>query len=352
VYAQQALLLPTLGDADLLLQAVRIGDLGIVAIPNEVYAITGLKIKAQSPSPTTMNIGLANGAFGYIPPPEQHFFGGYTTWPATTAGLEIEAEPKIVDTLLRLLEEVVERPRRKPEIPEDDNSRQVLMLKPVAYWRMQDINWPTVADSSGTLNTAEHEPGIAVYLPGPNGSSPRNGNAVNRAAHYAGGRTVCKSIPITTSYTVEMWIWNGLPSGARETTGHLFSMADSTTRDTVHDSLGVSGTGSGDRPGRLFFHAGNAAQPNLGRREVQLKTWHHIVMVRDTERVRLFVDNGESPEVDCKAPPLNASAKPIIFVGGSTDRQFDFAGRIDEVAIYDRALTPDEVSSRFPKSMK
>ena len=34
-------------------QALRIGDLGITAIPCEVYAITGLKLKAQSPLPLT-----------------------------------------------------------------------------------------------------------------------------------------------------------------------------------------------------------------------------------------------------------------------------------------------------------
>ncbi len=40
----------------------------ITALPNEVYGITGLKLKAQSPLPATFNIELANGAEGYIPP--------------------------------------------------------------------------------------------------------------------------------------------------------------------------------------------------------------------------------------------------------------------------------------------
>jgi hypothetical protein len=85
---------------ELKLQALRIGDLGITAIPNEGFAITGLKLKAQSPLQPTFNIELANGAEGYIPPPEQHRLGGYTTWPARTAALEIEAEPRIVEALL------------------------------------------------------------------------------------------------------------------------------------------------------------------------------------------------------------------------------------------------------------
>ena len=59
-----------------------------------------------------MNIELANGSEGYIPPPEQHALGGYTTWPARTAGLEVQAEPKIVAAVLGLLEQVAGRPRR------------------------------------------------------------------------------------------------------------------------------------------------------------------------------------------------------------------------------------------------
>jgi hypothetical protein len=85
-----------------------------VAIPNEVFAVTGLKLKAQSPIQPLMNVELANGAEGYIPPPEQHYLGGYTTWPARTAGLEVDAEPKIVDELLNLLEKISGGTKRRP----------------------------------------------------------------------------------------------------------------------------------------------------------------------------------------------------------------------------------------------
>ena len=91
---------------ELKLQAIRIGDLGITAIPCEVYGSTGLAIKAASPLGTTMNISLANGAEGYIPPPEQHALGGYTTWRARTSCLEVMAEPKIKAALVGLLVEV------------------------------------------------------------------------------------------------------------------------------------------------------------------------------------------------------------------------------------------------------
>ena len=93
-------------NAEVVLQAIRIGGLGITAIANEVYGITGLKLKRQSPLETTFNFELANGGEGYIPPPEQHRLGGYTTWPARSAGLVERRSRLIVETLLELLESV------------------------------------------------------------------------------------------------------------------------------------------------------------------------------------------------------------------------------------------------------
>jgi len=123
VYGEQVIWFLKNPKEDLVLQAVRIGDLAITAMPNEVYGITGLKLKAQSPFKATFNMELANGAAGYIPPPEQHYLGGYTTWPARTAGLEPGAEPVIVDTLLGLLEELSDQ-KRKPLTTDFYNDQQ------------------------------------------------------------------------------------------------------------------------------------------------------------------------------------------------------------------------------------
>src|SRR5205085_7062139 len=112
IYALEQIMLAAEPRRELKLQALRIGDVAIAAIPDEVFAITGLKLKLQSPLPDTFNIELANGNEGYIPPPEQHELGGYTTWAARTAGLEVDAESKIVDALLKLLEDVAGKPRR------------------------------------------------------------------------------------------------------------------------------------------------------------------------------------------------------------------------------------------------
>src|SRR5207247_9067213 len=133
IYSLECIYLHDRPRTELKLQALRIGDLGIAALPNEVYAITGLKLKAQSPLTPTFNIGLANGAEGYIPPPEQHKLGGYTTWAARTAGLEVQAEPRIVETVLGLLEAISGKPRREMVEIGGPYAQTVLESKPLAY---------------------------------------------------------------------------------------------------------------------------------------------------------------------------------------------------------------------------
>jgi neutral ceramidase len=48
------------------IHTMRIGDLGIVGLPGEVFTEIGLDIKARSPFPQTMNVGVANDTVGYV----------------------------------------------------------------------------------------------------------------------------------------------------------------------------------------------------------------------------------------------------------------------------------------------
>lgn len=90
---------------DIPLQAFRIGDLGVAAIPAEVFVEIGLEIKEKSPFSRSFTLSLANGYEGYLPTVEQHELGGYETWTGTNR-LEIEASPKIIDVLLDFLKDM------------------------------------------------------------------------------------------------------------------------------------------------------------------------------------------------------------------------------------------------------
>lgn len=107
IYARETVLLakypPTV---KALLQAIRIGELGIVSSPCETFVEIGLEIKKKSPLRPTFTIELANGYNGYLPTAEQHKLGGYETWRARSSYLEVNAAPKITGTLLELLTEM------------------------------------------------------------------------------------------------------------------------------------------------------------------------------------------------------------------------------------------------------
>jgi hypothetical protein len=104
IYDREAVLLSEYPDQmPLILQAFRIGDLAIAAIPCEVFAEIGLRLKSQSPIKPMFTIELANGYNGYLPTPEQHRLGGYETWRARSSYLATDASEKITAAMLELL---------------------------------------------------------------------------------------------------------------------------------------------------------------------------------------------------------------------------------------------------------
>jgi hypothetical protein len=325
VYAREAICLHDEPARELKIQALRVGDLGLTAIPCEVFGITGLKIKGRSPLRPTMNLELANGAEGYIPPPEQHAFGGYTTWPARTAALEVNAEPAIVETVLQCLEEVAGRPRRAVVVGRGAYAEAVLAAKPLAYWRMEELSGSAAADAAGRCPAA-YEDGIAFYLEGPPSAAFSGEGAVNRCAHFAGGRMKADVPGLGTARTVELWFWNGLPSAARDVTGVLCALGET-------DALALGGTGGS--AGRLVFG------PVSGTREIPLRTWHHVALVRDGPKALVYLDG--QVELACDAEAVAAGSP--LWIGGRADGRAGFEGKIDEVAVYGRALSADEIAA-------
>jgi len=88
-----------------LVQAIRIGDQAIVSMPFEVLVEIGLEIKEESPFPHTFVIELANGGYGYLPPPHQFELGGYETW-LGTARFKPESSVLLTENLLEMLDEL------------------------------------------------------------------------------------------------------------------------------------------------------------------------------------------------------------------------------------------------------
>ena len=188
VYAREIVLLREMHEAERKLQVIRIGDLGIAALPAEVYAITGLKLKLQCPLGQMFNIELANGSIGYIPPPELRPLGGYNTWPARHTATQNDIETIMVNELLEMFEEVTGRPRRKIVLSQGPAAARTLAQKPLAYWRLGEIEGNRAWDASGHDHHGTYETGYALYLDGPDRDDLRSGGEQPRAVQFAGGR--------------------------------------------------------------------------------------------------------------------------------------------------------------------
>jgi hypothetical protein len=307
VYAREQIMLHEEPSRQLKLQAVRIGELGIAAFPAEVFAITGLKIKTRSPLRHTFNIELANGAEGYIPPPEQHALGGYTTWPARSAALEVRAEPIIAEQLLLMLERLSGKRRRPTHEPVMETARSLLRSKPLAFYPLDDIEGTRVRDASPHAGAASHEAGVALYLEGHAPSS--------RAAHFAGGRMRADLALAGDRYTIDFWFWNGMPNGVRPITGYLFSRG-------AGDCLAIDGEG------RLVFE--NGSHILRGKDPIALRAWYRLKLVRTRSTATVFLN--DQPYMRGEAGPAPSARR--LWFGGRDTPESSFEGKLDNLAVW------------------
>jgi hypothetical protein len=340
VYAREAIILDQRKTTEVKLQAIRIGDLTLSTLPNEAYAITGLKLKAQSPGAMHFNIELANGAEGYIPPPEQHVLGGYTTWPARTAGLEVQAEPKMVETLLDALEEVTGKSRRNARDENGPYAQVVLGLNPVAYWRLNDSAGRRAKNAIADGEPATLTDGFAWYLPGVGtGTGTGAGEAlrpsafsgpaqINRAVHLAGAELQTSLELDKTDYSIAVWFWLGEASGASVRDGTLVAAPGGEVLRCEQDS---------QHRARLTW--------GIARSSFDLRAddWHLAVLVREGGSLRVHVDGREKPDLEAATLPQAHKASRLTFGHG-------LQGKLDEIVVCKRALSTGEIASLWKAS--
>jgi putative membrane-bound dehydrogenase-like protein len=355
VYAREALILHERQKTTVKLQAIRIGDLSIATLPNEVYAITGLKLRATSPMGTHFNIELANGAEGYIPPLEQHGLGGYTTWPARTAGLSEMAEVKITGQLTQAVRSLAGSFNDITKHQNGSFAEHVLASKPLAYFRCEDFVF-VLEDEVRSKNApliSLYKKNCAMYLPGPGSglgygedsaltpSSFSGGRSINRAVHVAGG-VIPTYWPILlnrldeldtpmcpTKASIALWFWLGHESGASDRTSELINALGVSLKSHQLPDHTVSlewSAQSSVRNERL--ETPDAAQGTV--RTTFADDWHFAVLIRDGENVRVHLDGSEKPVLTGKA---GKAANEVFFGQG-------IEGRLDEITIWDRVIEP------------
>ncbi|HBO43122.1 MAG TPA: hypothetical protein DD670_04145 [Planctomycetaceae bacterium] len=230
-----------------------------------------------------------------------------------------------------------------------DYARAVAESKPLAWWTMREFDNRTVKDASGHGNEATCQKGV-VLVPSTGSSSETLSEQSGRSSAYFAGGRMTAVVPLGDTYSVEFWFYNALPTDIQPVTGYLFSRGNESITAGCGDHLGISGTYRARgrlSPGRLFFFTGGSRNEILsGKTVLRPETWNHLVLTRDGDRITVYLNGAEEPEISGSIREGSPSDATRIFVGGRTDNFSNFQGLMRDVSVYDRVLTIDEIRGR------
>jgi PKD repeat protein len=271
---------------------------------------------------------------------------GYTTNGTVKVGLRVTDNGGAIGTTTRsLLIEGGEEPGGGEE--KTSNYSPTVLGTPglVHYWRLNETSGTTLADSvGGTPATTSGEPTLGVPGGIPNDSS--------RAARFDGSNDAASAkvdLSASKAITVEFWMkWNSWANDddlAMEFTNNFNQNAGGFLIDPNAPQLsGTFGVGIGaEGPSRnnVFF-----ARPSAGQ-------WHHYAFVLDTsapaaQQITPYVDGVPVAytKLDSGTGALPFANSTLSFMSRASSALFG-AGDLDEVAIYDRALSAATIDEHF-----
>ena len=240
------------------------------------------------------------------------------------------------------------------ELPLEDGYRaSVLRSKPVAYWRFDDAAGNEAASEVGGFRGRFSE-GVKLSGLGPNRAlhfpTGVKGNFIAEEAFEGINRG---------EYSIEFWV--NLATFDRMA---LVSLVSDETKmmDGAVGQSHLSFLEAEDVPYDLkhkpqafrFLHRypvkthGRNAFTSL---QYAPGRWYYLAAVKRSDRMQLYVDGVLAREVE--AGP-NSDESRYRLVAGQLDafrKQRNFNGKLDELAVYDRALEAGEIEARFREAM-
>ena len=87
--------------------------------------------------------------------------------------------------------------------------------------------------------------------------------------------------------------------------------------------------------------ASNTNSRALGTTAVNDGEWHHVVAMKDGDKVKIYVDGKEDGVADAVDATYGENDQPLVFM---VHYQRWIKGMMDEVAIFNRALSEDEIN--------
>ena len=153
----------------------------------------------------------------------------------------------------------------------------------------------------------------------------------------------------TESFSIEFWLNTPvLPTTENEI---VVGRYDAVTGLQLW--VGLSGRLPDSDDGKVQFTFGNTASgfTNVrGDTVLTANTWYHVVVVRDGDDSLIYLNGSPdrtSPDTTPFAAGFGSGTAPLTIGDFGFPGDFDFNGSVDEVALYNRALAPDEIKAHF-----
>ncbi len=136
------------------------------------------------------------------------------------------------------------------------------------------------------------------------------------------------------------------------TVGFSFYFNGSTTSGLVDNCLNYNGWGiwlwsTVAGTWNLQFNYKNASVGSAAATNFSIGAWHHATAVRNNGTISLYIDGvfrlSATEGTGTPSYPLNMQAGAMCFSGFTPPRYNPFGGKIDELRIYNRALTAAEI---------
>ena len=152
------------------------------------------------------------------------------------------------------------------------------------------------------------------------------------------------SLDLTTAMTLEAWV---KPTDVtRTTTWQTVLMKE--MPGEISYSLYGSSVPTGQPRGQV--NLGTTTGDVSGPSALPVNTWTHVAATYDGSNMRLYV-NGNQAAWTPSSGPLDTSNGPLRIGGNSVWPTEDFAGLVDEVRVYGRALSAAEVATDMNTSI-
>jgi hypothetical protein len=148
------------------------------------------------------------------------------------------------------------------------------------------------------------------------------------------------TINITGSLTVSCWIY---PHSVENYVAWVAKTNNNGTTSQWRFGFGDSGT---EIWGLTFWNS-NWFGYNTNKKSIPLNTWSHVILVADqVQHIAYLYLNGELIDSIKDIKEFEGSNDPL-FIGHQKDDYVFFDGLIDEVRIYNRTLSTDEVKELY-----